>query len=323
MKIRRVYIIAVLIGAVPFLEAQSGELTYPSRPLRMIVGFPAGGAPDVMARTIGKGLTNTSGQQVVVDNRPGAGGIIAAETAANAPADGYTLLFISSAHAVSAALHEKLSYHAVKSYEPITLVASTPQVLVVHPSMPVSSVTELITMAKSKPGKLNFGSAGYGSTTHLAAELFNGMAAVDITHVPYKGGPLALTDLIGGQIQLMFFTLPGALLHIKSGRVKAIGVTSTKRSPLLPQVPCIAESLPGYDVTNWFGVLAPAGTSKQLIRRLHALITKALRTLETADSLAKQGAAVESGSPEEFGLYLTTEVLKWRRVARKVGARLN
>lgn len=297
---------------------------FPTKPMRLIVGFPAGGAADILARIVAQRLTENWRQQVIVDNRPGAGSSIGAEIAAKAPPDGYTLLMISSSHVTNAGLYSHLSYHPVNSFAPIVQVASAPQVLLANPSLPVKSVGELIALARSKPGQLNFASSGNGGTTHLAGELFKGMAGVNLVHLPYKGGAPALTDVIGGQVELMFLSLPPALPQIKAGKVKAIAVTSVKRSSTLPKVPTIAESgVPGFEVNNWYGILAPTGTPKPVVTKLHGEVIKVVRAPDVTDSFIRQGAEPESTGPDEFRRYMLSEMTKWMKVIKDSGIRAN
>jgi tripartite-type tricarboxylate transporter receptor subunit TctC len=303
------------IGACP-----AADPPYPSKPIRMLVGFGAGGAADVLGRILAQKLTETWGQTVVVDNRPGATTTIAADTAANSRPDGYTLLVITSAHAVSAGLYRKLNYDPVKSFTPITLIASAPLVLVAAPAMPAKNIAELIAAAKASPGKITFGSSGTGSITYLAGELLKARAGIDILHVPYKAMSQLQTDLMGGNIQLAFTSIPAGIGQIKAGKIRALGVTSAKRSPSLPDVRTIAESgVAGYEVSNWYGVLAPAGVPKDIVAKLHAQIVKSVQTPEGVDAITKQGADPEVNTPEEFRTYLASEVTKWEQLIKAAG----
>ena len=311
-------ILAIL--AVPFTMDKACAQPYPARPVRMIVGFPPGGAADILARILGQRLAHASGQQIVVDNRPGAGSTLGSEITAKAAPDGYTLLMISSSYAASAGLY-KTNYDPVGSFVPVTLVASAPQVLLAHPSLPAKAVGDLIKLAKAGTATLNYGSAGNGSTTHLAGELFTQMTGAKIVHVPYKGGAPALTDLIGGQIQLMFLALPPALPHVKTGKVHAIAVTSEKRAPALPQVPTIAETVPGYEATNWYGVLAPRATPKSIVEKLNADMVKAVREPDVRRAIENQGAEPVGSTSQEFAEYLRTEIAKWTKVIKQAGVR--
>jgi tripartite-type tricarboxylate transporter receptor subunit TctC len=315
-------------GFMAFVAAvsQAGTATsaenYPARPVRIIVGFPPGGAADIVARIIGNKLLETWGQNVIVDNRPGAGSTLGADIAAKAAPDGYTLMLVSSSYAASAGLYRKLSYDPVAAFSPISLVASTPQILLANPSVPAKSLGEVLALAKAGPGKFNYGSAGNGSTTHLAGELLWSMAGVKVTHVPYKGGALALTDTIAGHIQYMFFTVPPALPHVKAGKVKAIAVTSLKRSPSLPDVQAAAEVVPGYEATNWYAVLAPAGVPKAIVGRIVSGVRDALKDPAVIKAVTNAGADPLGGPPDELDRYLRAEIAKWSKVIKEAGVPL-
>lgn len=314
--------IVPLLAVVASVLPATGAQVYPTKPIRLLVGFPVGGAADIMARIVGHKLGEGFGHQIVVDNRPGAGSAIASEMTAKAAPDGYTLLMIGASHAVNAGLHKKLPYDPVKDFAAVIRVASAPVVLVANPSLPVQSVTQLIEMARAKPGQLNFASGGSGSITHLSGELLKLMANINVMHVPYQGGSLALADVISGRMQLLFFSLPGALPQIKAGRVKAIAVTSTKRSAAAPEIPTIAESgVAGYEATSWSGVLAPAATPTQIVGKLNAAILGALRSADVIDAITRQGADPLGSTPGEFETYLKSEVAKWAKVIRDAGLR--
>lgn len=320
MKRTLLSVITASLGVLVCVSAAASEPAYPAKPIRMMVGFGPGGAADILARIVGQKLTDAWGQPVVVDNRPGATTTIAAETAARAKPDGYTLLTITSAHAVSASLYRKLGYDPVKSFSPITLIASAPLVLVANPSLPVKSVSDLVAAAKASPGKLTFGSSGSASITHLAGELLKGRAGIDIVHVPYKAMSQLIGDIIGGNIHLAFTSIPAGLGQIKSSRIRALAVTSLKRSPSLPEVATIAEAgLTGFEVTNWYGILAPAGSSRQIVDRLNAQIVKIVRTPDAAAAILNQGAEPAASSPEAFRDYLAAEVAKWAKVVKASG----
>ena len=310
-----------LIGAG---VAFAAEPQYPMKPIRVLVGFPPGGAADVVGRIVAQQLASVWGHQMVIDNRPGGGGNAASEVVANGNPDGYTLLMIGTSHAMNAGLFSKLAYHPSDSFAAVALVASVPQILVSSPSLPAKNIGELVTMAKASPGKLNFGSGGTGSASHLVGELLKSMTGADIVHVPYKGAALAMTDVIGGQIQLAFSSLPAAIPQVKAGRLKGLGVTSAKRSPSLPDVPTIAESgVPGYEATGWTGMLAPAATPPRIVARLNAEINTALKTPDVLAALSKQGAEPEGGSPQHFAKYLRSEIAKWTKVIRGAGIQPN
>jgi tripartite-type tricarboxylate transporter receptor subunit TctC len=294
----------------------------PTRPIRMVVGFAPGGTADIMARILAPVLTERFQQTVVVDNRPGAGSSIGSDITAKSPADGQTVSMISGSHAINAGLYAKLPYDSAKDFAGVSRVADTPCVLVVYSGLAAKSVPELIALARAKPGQLNYGSSGIGGSSHLAGELFKTMAKVDMTHVPYKGASPALTDLISGQVQLLMPALPSALAQIKAGRVRALGVTSLKRSATLPDLPTVAESgLPGFEVTNWYMVLAPARTPKPVVDAWNAATIQALRTQEVKEAIERQGAEPAPSTPAEADRYLRSEITKWAGVIRKAGLR--
>jgi tripartite-type tricarboxylate transporter receptor subunit TctC len=296
---------------------------YPTSPIRLLVGFPPGGAVDIMARTIGQKLAEAVGQPVVVDNRSGAGGNIAADIVAKAAPDGHTLLISAvSSLAISATFYEKPQYELLKDLTPVGIVGSVPNVLVLHPSVPARNVEELIALAKSKPGELTFGSAGPGTTVHFAGELFKMTAKVDMLHIPYRGAAPAMQDLLGGRVDLMFDFLSAALPHIRSGELRPLGVTSSTRSPLLPDVPTIAEAgVPGYEVLGSFGIFAPAGTPAAIIDKLNAELAKIVQLPEVEVQLARQGGTPVSQTPSQLDATLKSEVVKWAEVVRASGAK--
>ena len=298
---------------------------YPTRPIRLVVPFPAGGTTDILAREAAQKLTEVLGQAVVVDNRPGAAGNIGSDLVAKSAPDGYTLLMGTvGTHAINPSLYSKMPYDHVKDFAPVVLVAGVPNVLVVNPALPVNSVAELIKLAKDKPGQINFASSGSGTSIHLSGELFKTMAGVDMTHVPYKGSSPALTDLIGGQVQIMFDNLPSALPQIKGGRLRAIAVTSLKRAPVLPDIPTINESgLPGFEASSWFGVLAPAGTPAPIVARINTEVNKWLQSADAREKLLGQGAEAAGGSPEQFGNFIHAESEKWAKVVKASGAKVD
>lgn len=320
MKVRLSLALMGVGAAVAAQPAFAAEPAYPNKPIRIIVGFPPAGAADIFARLVGQKLAETWGQPVVVDNRPGAGSTIGSEIAANATPDGHTLMVVSASYATSAGLYKKLNYHPIDSFIPITMIASNPNVLLAHPSVPAKSPQELIAMAKANPGKLTMGSAGTGSITHLAGELFANMAAIKVTHVPYKGGGPNVIALLGGEIQVTVASIPASLGHLQAGRVKALGLTSARRSRTLPEVPTIAESgVPGYEALNWYGMLAPAGVPNPIVAKLNRQSNDILRAPDMVDSLAKQGAEVEGGTSEAFRKYLQSEIAKWSKVIKAAG----
>ena len=313
-------------GALLALVATAASAqTYPTKPIRLVVPFPPGGATDILARDVAQKLTEAWGQQVIVDNRPGAGGNIGSELVAKSAPDGYTLeMGTVGTHAINASLYAKMPYDHVKDFVPVILVAGVPNVLVVNPAVPANSVAELIAYAKANPGKLNFASSGNGTSIHLSGELFKFMAGVQMTHVPYKGSAPALQDLIGGQVQLMFDNLPPSLPQIKAGKLRALAVTSLTRAPALPDVPTMAEAgLPGYEASSWFGVLAPAGTPLAIVTKLNAEIAKWLATPEAKEKLSKQGANAAGGTPEDFAKHIAAETAKWAKVVKDSGAKID
>jgi tripartite-type tricarboxylate transporter receptor subunit TctC len=298
---------------------------YPTKPVRLVVPFPPGGATDIIARAVAQKLGETLGQSIVVDNRPGAGGNVGTELVAKAAPDGYTLeMGTVGTHAINASLYAKMPYDNVKDFAPIILVAGVPNVLEVNPTLPINSVQELIAYAKANPGKLNFASSGNGTSIHLSGELFKVMAGVQMTHVPYKGSAPALQDLIGGNVQLMFDNLPPSLPQIKSGKLRAIAVTSAARAPALPDVPTIAESgLPGFEASSWFGLLAPAGTPPAIIAKINAEVATWLASPEGREKLAAIGANAAGGSPEDFARHIQAETAKWAKVVKESGAKVD
>ncbi len=324
---RRIEWLGVLAGMALALGPLNAALaqSYPSKPIRVIVPFPPGGTTDILARALGIHLTKAWGQPVPIENRPGAGGNIGADLVAKSPPDGYTLIMGTvGTHAINMSLYSRMPYDTVKDFAPITLVASVPNVLVVHPSMPVKTVRDLIELAKSKPGQINFASSGNGTSIHLAGELFKTMAGVSMVHVPYKGSAPAVADLLGGQVSLMFDNMPSSLPHIKAGKLRGIAVTSARRSPATPELPTIAEAaLPGYEASSWFGMLAPAGTPKEIVGKLNHTIVASLQTPEMKERLSSQGAEPVGNTPEEFAAYIQAEIAKWAKVVKASGAKLD
>jgi tripartite-type tricarboxylate transporter receptor subunit TctC len=299
--------------------------SYPSKPIRLVVPYPPGGASDVTARLIGQKLTAEWGQQVIVENRPGANGNIAADLVAKSQADGYTMLMGNvGPNAISASLYPNLPYDVVKSFAPVTLTTTVPIVLLVNPSLPVKSVSELVAYAKANPNKVNFASAGNGSSNHLTGELFKSAGKIDIVHVPYKGDGPAMTDLMGGQVSMMFTTVVAAMPHVASGKLRAIAVASLKRTPAMPDVPTIDESgFPGFSSSSWGGILFPTGTPKNIVVKMHDGVVKVLAMPDIKDKLHAMGAEVVGNSPEEFGSYIQSETVKWGKVVKSSGATVN
>jgi tripartite-type tricarboxylate transporter receptor subunit TctC len=295
---------------------------YPSKPIRIIVPYPPGGFNDTLARTLGQKLTEKWGQPVIVDNRPGGGTTIGTNLAVKSAPDGYTLLIVSFAFAVNPALFASLQYDSARDSSPIVLAASTPNLLVVNPGLPVKSVKELIALAKSKPGQLNYASAGNGSSNHLSMELFKSLTGVDVVHIPYKGSAPAVTDLIGGQVDLMFDNVPNVLAQVKAGKLRALAVSSKKRSPFVKDLPTVAESgVPGFDVSVWFGVVAPAGTPQPVIAKLNTAINAVLKLPEIRQSFNNQGVETAGGTPAEFAAFIAAQTTKWAKVVRDSGAK--
>ena len=296
---------------------------YPSRPIRLIVPFAPGGSNDIMARLWGQKMTESLGGQIVIDNRAGASGVIGTDIAAKAAPDGYTLLMMSLTFAVNPSLYKKLPYNTEKDLAPITLVASAPLMLVVHPSIAAKSLNDFLAYARANPGKLNFGSGGPGTTPHLAGEMLKMMAKLQMTHVPYKGGGPALADLVGGQIQLMLENIPSTLPFAKSGKLRALALSGLKRSPLVPDLPTLDEAgLKGYEIVGWNGLFAPAGTQRNIIDHLHRETVKALAQPDVKERLATLGAEGVGNSPEEFRAFVKAEIAKWARVVKEAGLKV-
>jgi tripartite-type tricarboxylate transporter receptor subunit TctC len=291
---------------------------YPQRPIRIVVGFPPGGTADVLARAIARELTESWGQPVVIDNRPGAGSMIASELVAKAAPDGYTLLVVTSSHAVSASAARNAMYDPVKSFTPVTTIAATPLGLIGHPGAPVKNLRDLITYAKANPGKLNYGSSGAGSTTHLAGEMLAAMAGIRLTHVPYRGGAPSMNELLGGQIQLLMISWPSAMPQIIAGKVTGLGISSTQRSSAVPEVPTIAEGgVTGYEALQWYAALAPAGLPPPMTQQLNTELRRIVHMPKVADFITNLGADVRTSSVAEFDVYLRAETVKWGRLIER------
>jgi tripartite-type tricarboxylate transporter receptor subunit TctC len=303
----------------------AGAQNYPAKPIRLILPTAAGGSLDSVGRVIAQKFTEQWGQQVVVDNRPGAGGMLGTETAARAAPDGYTLLIASNGNlATTQALYKKVPYDPVRDFAPVVLMTETPYIVVVHPSLPVKTVAELIQLAKVRPGQLNYASSGSGSTPHLAGELFKSMAGINLVHVPYKGSPAALTSLLSGETVVGITGMPSSWAQVKAGRIRALGVAGTRRSTTAPELPTVTESgLPGYEVNSWSGLLAPAATPKSVIAALNAEVMKILALPDVRQQLLNQGFEVLGGTPEQFGVFIKAEIVKWTRVIRDAGAHVD
>ena len=308
---------ATVIALLPALACAQA---YPTKPIRIVVPFQPGGSMEAIARLVGQKLTAAFGQAVIIENRPGAGGIVGIEYVAKSPADGYTLLAVPSAFAMNAGLYNNASYDPIKDFDPVSTLASYSLLLVCHPSLPVRSVKALIALAKAQPGSLNYSSGGIGTSNHVAAELFAHMAGVRLTHVPYKGGGPAFMALIGGEVHIMFAAAPTTLPFVKSGKLRVLGVSTVKRSPFLPDVPTIAEAgLPGYEVNSWSALFAPAGTPAANVKSINAEVGKGLRQADALEILEKQGLDQAAGTPEELAALVRTEFTKWAKVIKAAG----
>ena len=323
-KISQVLIAVSALSMLLCWVAPVSAQTYPSRPVRIIIPLSSGGTTDVPGRIVAQRLSESLGQQFFVENRPGAGGIIGADAVAKAKPDGYTLLLTATPHVITPGLYKSIPYNAVTDFAPVTRIASGPYVLVVHPSLGVNSIRELVALAKAQPGKIDFASSGNGSAQHLVGALFASMAGVNINHVPYKGSGPATADMISGIVKLGFPGTPIAIPHLKAGRLKALGVTTSRRSAQLPDVPTIAEAgVPGYEAIVWVGLLAPLATPREIIHRLNSEIVKMLRLPEVEQLLQASGVDPTPTTPEEFGAYVKSEFDKWQKVVKESGATAN
>lgn len=317
----RTLLLAALVATTAFATAYAQQ-PYPARPIRIISPFAPGGGNDVLSRTIAQKLTENVKQQVIVENRPGANGIIGTEAAARAAPDGYTIVLIPSGHAVNASLRRKLPYDSIRDFTPITLVGSSPLILAVHPSVPAKSVKALAALARARPGQMTYGSAGIGSSGHLGGALFETLTGVKMVHVPYKGMGLAITDLMAGHISLVFGTSASVMPHVRSGRLRALATTGAKRSPALPDFPTVAEAgVPGYEAGLWYGFVGPARIPGDIVRRLNAEIVAVLKSPEVHDRLASQGVDATPSTPEEFGKLMVTDLERWAKVVQRAGIR--
>jgi tripartite-type tricarboxylate transporter receptor subunit TctC len=310
----------LLASALAALSATASAQAFPTKPIRLVVTFPAAGAPDILARLFADKAQ--LGQPVVVDNVPGAGGNIGADKVAKSPADGYTLVMGTvGTHSINGSLYSKMSYDMVKDFTPVAHVASAPNLLVVTNDLPVKTVAELITYMKANPNKLSFGSPGIGTSVHVSGELFKAMTGTTMQHVPYKGRQFAIPDLVGGQIQVMFDNMPSALPMAKDGKIRALAQTTAKRSPAAPDVPTVAETVPGFEATTWFAVFAPAGTPKDVVARINAEMVRVFKLPEVADKLKALGLEPWISTPEELGKYQAAEIVKWAKVVKDSGAK--
>ncbi len=318
---RRPLIILIAGIAAGAAHAQN----FPSKPIRMIVPFTPGGSTDVIARVIAQKIGETMGVQVIIDNRPGAGGNIGVELAAKSPPDGYTLVMGHiGTMAVNPSLYKRLPYDPLRDFAPVALVALVPNLLAVHPALPVKNVKELIALARANPGKLNYGSSGAGGTPYLACEYFKLAAKLDITHVPYKGAAPMAADLAGGQVEMTITGIPSLLPFVKANRVRVLAVTTAQRIAFMPEVPTVAEAaLPGFEAISWYGVLAPAATPKEIVARINREIGKAVANPDTAERLAAEGANPSAGSPEQFGSFIRSEILRWGKVIKATGTTID
>jgi len=315
-----------LFAALTFCAWQgpvAAQQSYPAKPIRMISPFAPGGGNDTICRIIAPRLGEAFKQQIIVDNRAGANGIIGTDLAAKSAPDGYTIVLIPSGHAVNASLYSKLPFDSIRDFSPISLVGSSPLILAVHPTVPARNVKELITLAKARPEQLTYGSAGVGSSGHLAGAMFDTLAGTKLTHVPYKGMGPALADLMGGQVLLTFGTTASVVQHMKSGRLRALATTGSRRTPALPELPTVAESgVPGYEASLWYGYVGPARMPADIVRRLHAEIDRLVKTSEIRDRLASQGVDAHSNTPEEFSRLMVTDVERWANVIKRAGVRV-
>ena len=311
---------ALLLAGAALMPADASAQAWPSRPVRLVVTFPTGGAPDILARLFSEKAQ--LGQPVVVDNKPGAGGNIGAEFVAKAAPDGYTLVMGTvGTHAINGALYAKMPYDMVRDFAPVSLVASAPNLLVVNNNLPVKTVADLIGYMKANPDKLSFGSPGVGTSVHVSGELFKSMTGTTMTHVPYKGRQFAIPDLVGGSIQLMFDNMPSALPMAREGKIRAVAVTTLKRSPSAPEIPTVAETIPGFEAVTWFAMFAPAGTPRPAIDRLHQEVLRVYRLPEVQERLRTLGLDAQLSTPEQLATYQAAEISKWSDVVRKSGAR--
>ena len=322
---RRAVLGAIALAATATLPLGAAAQNYPTKPITIVVPFAAGGTTDILARLVGQYLSTELGQPVVVENKAGAGGNIGAAFAAKAAADGHTLFMGTvGTHAINAALYKKLPYDPIKDFAPLTRVAMVPNLLVAHPSQPFKTVQEMIAYAKANPGKINFGSPGNGASPHLSGELFKSMTKVDMVHVPYKGSAPAVSDLLGGQISIMFDNLPSVIPHVRSGKLRAIAISTAKRSADLPDVPTIAEAgVPGYEATSWFGLFAPAATPAPVLAKISTALGKVLANAEVKKKIDDQGGEPANETPAQFADFIQKESLKWGKVVKESGASLD
>jgi tripartite-type tricarboxylate transporter receptor subunit TctC len=317
MMFKMIRWVAFLLCALAFTPSIAQD-AYPSRPVRFILPFPPGGGTDILGRIIAERLSANLGQPVVIENRGGAGGNVGAEAAARSAPDGYTIVLVAPSLAISPSLYSKLNYDPVKDFAPVSLVATVPNVMVTHPSVPAQTLQEFIALARLRPGGMNFGSGGSGTSNHLAGELFNIVTGTKLVHVPYKGVNLAMNDVLSGQIHLVVIGVPAAAPHIKAGRLRGLALIAPQRAPAVPEVPTVAEAgLNDFEVTTWYGVLAPAGTPRPIVARLNAELVKIMHSPDTRERLAAMATDPLTSTPEEFSAYLREEIAKWAEVVRK------
>lgn len=317
---QRVRCAALALTVCTTVCTAAGAQDYPLKPVRLIVPFAPGGGTDLSARIIAQKLGESFGANFVVDNRPGAAGIVGTEMLARSKPDGYVLVVVSSSHAINPAMYPKLPYDTARDFAPVSLLLSGPALLVVHPSLPAKNARELIALAKSRPGLLTFASAGHGTPPHMGGELFKALAGIDITHIPYKGNGPAYTDLMAGQVSIMFPNIATAMPYAKTGRMRALGVGGRQRSAIAPEIPTIAESgLPGYEMSSWFGLLAPAGTPAPIVTRLQQEIARIFKQADVREKLLAQGVEPVGGTPQEFAAFLNAETAQWTKVIRASG----
>ena len=326
MRKRLTWLVAIAVlaalAAAPRAYAQRAAGSagaYPSKPIRIIVPFAPGGPNDLLARMVGQKLTERWGQQVLADNRPGGGTVVGTEIAARAPADGYTLLMVSLAIALNATLKKSLPYDTLTGFAPVVRLVASPNLLVTHPSLPVASVPDLIRLAKAKPGEIAYASGGPGGATHLGGELLNLMTGVKMTHVPYKGASPATVALLGGEVSWMFVSVLPSLPHVRAGKMRALAVSGSRRSPALPDVPAVAETIRGFEATSWFGLFAPAGTPRDIVEKLNAEIVNVLGMPEVREHLQREGAEPVGDTPNQFDAFFRSEIAKWSKVVRQAG----
>ena len=318
---RRLLHLAVGAAALPAISRFAWAQTYPARPVHLIVGFPAGGPQDIVMRLIGQWLSERLGQSFVIENRPGAGGNVGAETVVRAAPDGYTLLSVSSPNAINATLYNNLNFNFIRDIAPVASIIRVPLVMEVNPSVPVKTIPEFIAYAKANPGKISYASAGIGSPQHVSAELFKMMTGINMVHVPYRGAAPALTDLIGGQVQVMIDTTPASMAHIRAGRLRPLAVTTTTRADVLPDIPTVGDFVPGYEATSWFGMGIPKNTPAEIIEKLNKEINAALVDPKIKARLVDLGGTVLPGSPADFGKLIADETEKWAKVVKFSGAK--